>query len=208
MVGLDYSTSVLRAERCRTSPDVHFVRGDLQRPPFALEVFDVILSNGVLHHSPNTYKTFVEVAKLAKAGGRFYLWLYRKQDMFNKRYILYPVVDLARMFVSRTPERVQRLMVEAFALTTLAVDRVRGRPRDTSWQERVVGAFDSMTPRWRHYHTPLEVSYWFFLNGYSSACITHWDNPYGFGMVAVKKPQEDAPGVNFGKTGVVRRYWT
>jgi 2-polyprenyl-3-methyl-5-hydroxy-6-metoxy-1,4-benzoquinol methylase len=207
VVALDYSTSVFTAEKYRKSPDVHFIRGDLQTPPFDKGTFDLVISNGVLHHTPNTYRTFIEVSKLVKPEGRFYLWLYRKSEKFFRRYIFYPVFELTRTIVSRIPNGPQRVIVKAYALALMVLHKALGKHKDLSWPERVVVAYDNLTPLWRHYHTPLELSYWFFLNGYSSPTITHWDNPYGFGMVAKRKTQEDTPGVNFGNTASVKRYW-
>jgi SAM-dependent methyltransferase len=198
VIGLDYSTSVFTAERHRQSSHVHFVRGDLQAPPFQADTFDLIISNGVLHHTRRTYSTFIEVARLAKPGGRFYLWLYRRPETFAKRYCLYPATDLARRVVSRMPGRFEAAAVKVFTGALFAWHSVRGRARPLSWQERLIGAYDTLTPRWRHYHTPIEVANWFFRHGYSAPVLTHWDNPYGFGMLAMKHPQDKAPGVHFG----------
>lgn len=209
VVALDYSAAVAAAEKRRKAPNVHFVRGDLQAPPFDAGTFDIVVSNGVLHHTPDTYKTFVEVAKLVKPGGKFYLWLYRKPEAFFRRCCLYPALDFVRTITCRLPRRLQSLVVKSGALTVIVMHKVLGRYKDRSWSwpEMVVSAYDAFTPRWRHYHTPLEVSCWFFMNGYSCPTITHWDNPYGFGMVATKRPQADTPGVNFGRATVAQRCW-
>jgi len=207
VVGFDYSSSVFAAEKHRKSSDVHFVHGDLQTPPFDKGSFDLVISNGVLHHTPSTYRTFIEVAKLVKPGGRFYLWLYRRSERFLKRQFFYPGFELTRTIVSRMPNGPQSAVVKAYAFALMVLHRVIGKYEELSWPERVVGAYDSLTPRWRHYHTPLEVSYWFFENGFSLPTITHWDNPFGFGMVATKAPQKETPGVHFGKTGIGKRYW-
>src|SRR5262245_39407177 len=192
VVGFDYSTSVFRAEGARQSRRVSFVQGDLQAPPFGLETFDLVISNGVLHHTRDTFTTFGAVAKLVKPGGRFYLWLYRWR-------IAAVVADVPRMVVSSLPSRLQGVAVKAYAAALLGWHRLRRRRAERSWPERVVDAYDTVTPRHRHYHDPLEVSRWFFLNGYAAAKLTHWDNAYGFGMVAVKEAQPDTPGPNFGK---------
>jgi SAM-dependent methyltransferase len=191
VVALDYSTSVFGAERRRKAPNVHFIRGDLHAPPFDPNTFDIIISNGVIHHTPNTYKTFIQVAQLAKPGGRFYLWLYPKPERFLKRYLLLPVGELLRTIATRLPRGPQMLKGYVFALMSL--HKILGRHKDYPWPERVVGAYDSLTPRWRHYHTPFDVSGWFFKNGFSSPTLTHWDTPYGFGVVATKKAHGDTP---------------
>ena len=64
----------------RKLPNVHFIRSILRTPPFDAETFDIIISMGS-HHTPATYKTFCAVARLAKPGGRFYLWLYRRPEI-------------------------------------------------------------------------------------------------------------------------------
>lgn len=207
VVAMDYSTSVFAAEKCRRSPNVHFLRGDLQAPPFDVNSFDIIISNGVIHHTPNTYKTFTKVAQLVKPGGHFYLWLYRKPEKYFKRYLVYPLLDLLRQVASRLPSGPQAVMVKTYAAALLGLHKITGKRSQFSWQERVVQAYDTLTPRWRHYHTPLELSYWFFMNAYSHPTITHWDNPYGFGILATKKAQTDTPGTNFGRQRVAKRYW-
>jgi 2-polyprenyl-3-methyl-5-hydroxy-6-metoxy-1,4-benzoquinol methylase/uncharacterized protein YbaR (Trm112 family) len=210
VVGIDYSTSVFNAERHMQSSNVHFIQGDLQAPPFNPETFDIIISNGVLHHTASTYKTFCEVAKLAKPGGRFYLWLYRRPERFLRRYFFWPTIDLIRGVVTRLPYRSQAIAVKSYAVALLALHKILGKYRNDryrSWPERVVDAYDSVTPRWRHYHTPAEVAHWFFTNGFSRPTLTHWDNPIGFGMVATKIVQGETPGINFGKKHVIKRYW-
>ncbi len=115
VVAMDYSTSVFAAEKSRRSPNVHFLRGDLQAPPFDVNSFDMIISNGVLHHTPNTYQTFTKVAELVKPGGHFYLWLYRKPEKFVRRYLVYPALELTRTAVSRLPSGPQAIIVKAYA---------------------------------------------------------------------------------------------
>ena len=208
VVGLDFSTSVFTAEKRRQSQNVYFLRGDLRTPPFAPETFDIIVSNGVLHHTPSTYEAFSQVAKIARTGGRFYLWLYRKPHTGLRRFLLYPAIETTRFIVARMPHLIQPFVIRAFTAVVMAFHKLLGRHSGISWQERIVDMYDLLTPLWRHYHTPTEVSYWFFENGYGAASLTHWDNPFGFGMVATKGPQAQTPGINFEREQVKRRFWT
>ena len=207
VVGIDYSTSVFEANRRKQSKKVFFVQGDLESPPFKSGVFDIIISNGVLHHTPDTHRTFNEVTRLVKEGGRFYLFLYRRPEAFMRRYILYPAIDLARLIISRLPKKPQNLAVRLYAFSILLIHRLMGKGKDITWHERVVGAYDSLTPQFRHYHTPIEVCMWFFENGFSHPLLTHWDNRYGFGILGFRIPASDTPGENFGKIEVRKRYW-
>src|SRR5688572_22655995 len=86
MIGIDFSTSVFHAEKRRKSETCCFIQGDLMSPPFREKTFDIIVSNGVLHHTPNTEITFRSVAKLVKQNGKFYLWLYSRKGNFYWRF--------------------------------------------------------------------------------------------------------------------------
>jgi hypothetical protein len=101
-------------------------------------------------------------------------------------------------------------VVKSYAGVLMILHKLRGKytqRRHRTWEERVILSYDTLTPRYRYYHTPLEVSSWFFANGFSRAILSHWDNPFGFGVVATRIPQADTPGVNFGKGPVQERHW-
>ena len=205
VIGIDYSTSVFAAEKHRTASSVHFVRGDLGMPPFEHGIFDIVFSSGVLHHTPDTRATFMQVAKLAREGGKFYVWLYRRSKRLRHR-LLHLREDVLRPICSRLPGPLRDAVVHADAGILWFLTRAfRTRTRQ-SYDEHVVGSYDLLTPRyaWSH-HTPYEVSSWFLDSGYSAPTLTHWDNPNGFGMVAAKVALPDTPGVNYGKRGEVAR---
>jgi SAM-dependent methyltransferase/uncharacterized protein YbaR (Trm112 family) len=200
VIGLDLSTGVFHAEQRRQSQLVHFVEGDLLRTPFAPETFDLVISIGVLHHTPNAHKAFAEIAKLVKSSGKLYVWLYRRPEGILLRYLKYPLLDSARRVVSRLPARLQALCVKSYAKLVQSFHRFKGSYDGIAFPEYVVAAYDDLTPQWRSYHTPWEVCRWLFDAGFSAPVLTHWDNPYGFGLVATKTAQRVTPGIHYGKS--------
>ena len=198
VIGLDYSASVYAAEKRRKSDSVHFIRGDLQQPPFAPGSFDRIICIGVLMCTPDTVKTFNAVAALVKPGGKFYAWVYRRPEHFLGRYIKVPIYDFMRFVICRLPSTVQATVVRAYARLVRLSHNVRKGENPIPLHEYIVSAYDDMTPMWRRYHTPFEMSRWFRECGYSQQTMTHWDNPYGFGMVATKVPVDQVPGIHVG----------
>jgi SAM-dependent methyltransferase/uncharacterized protein YbaR (Trm112 family) len=181
VVGIDFSSSVIGAEARRGSSTVHFLRGDLLSPPLKLDSFDAAIPIGVLHHTPDTRRTFDQVARLVKPGGRFYVWLYRKPDGIVRRYFRTPLFDIARTIITRMPENLKNTIVKAYAYLVRTLHRCCNPSVSIPFEEYLVAAYDDLTPRWRHYHNPIEVSRWYHDNGYSSPVLSHWDNPYGFG---------------------------
>lgn len=56
-----------------------FEYGDMVNLKYPAESFDVILAEGVLHHTDSTENAFKAVAKHLKTGGRFMGYIYRKK---------------------------------------------------------------------------------------------------------------------------------
>lgn len=80
--------------------NIIFVCGDIFDDIFIEEQFDVVLCNGVLHHTKNTFKSFGESIKWVKKNGYILLGLYNKigrirtfirkylQKLFGKKYLM------------------------------------------------------------------------------------------------------------------------
>jgi SAM-dependent methyltransferase len=81
--GIDVSNSVDVAKRRFDKTSVNtkgfFMQEDIANLPFTERMFDVVFSEGVLHHTDNTEKTFAHLAKLLKPGGLFMFYIYRKK---------------------------------------------------------------------------------------------------------------------------------
>jgi ubiquinone/menaquinone biosynthesis C-methylase UbiE len=58
-----------------------FLNGDAEHQPFRSEIFDVVYSHGVLHHTPDTERTIAEVHRLLKPGGKAIIMLYARESL-------------------------------------------------------------------------------------------------------------------------------
>lgn len=188
--GVDFSNSVFFSEKNRQSKNVCFIKADLRYLPFSNDFFDVVFSNGVIHHTDNTKKTFDLITPTIKKGGVFYIWLYSRKGRFLWRFKR-RIYDFIRLIVCRFPNKAQKITVNFFSrILSLFV-------KNKSLDEIKIDMFDSITPRWRFYHTPEEVSFWYYHAGFGPVTLTHFDNVYGFGVMAVKDKQNQTPGENF-----------
>ncbi len=196
-VGIDYSDSVFANARRDVANNLLFVRGDLQAPPFRDEAFDVVVSNGVLHHTSNTRRAFDALAPTVAPEGSFYIWLYRDSKAGNLfRRMLRKTVMGTRRFISPLPKIVHVPIVYTFAAGMKLWSRYAWPDKRYRFSELLVTAHDSLTPKYRTNHSATEVAEWYFENGFGPIILSHWDNRTGFGVVARRIPQSRTPGLN------------
>lgn len=123
---------------------VRFVQTDLHHPALRDGSFDVVLSAGVLHHTPDPRAAFARVARLARPGGTIVLGLYNA--------------------FARIPLRLRRLIARATGFRWIPFDPVlRDRRQDPARHEAWLR--DQYCHPEEHRHTLAEVQRWFAENG-------------------------------------------
>src|SRR5688572_1951154 len=186
VVALDLSTGLEKGQAFRdiykkaVRENVHFVQADLQKPPLAPGSFDIIHSGGVLHHTPNTLKTFRALCPLLKGGGTFYVWLYK----FEK--IVTPVVNSMRAITTRIPAGLFARIADATAVPFIGfcwtVNKLGIRRYETiSRREAALAVHDIFGAPYAHYHSYEEVSGWYEAEGFDEVWGCN-DDRRGFGV--------------------------
>jgi len=85
VVGLDITDSVDIAARDFGGPqNLHFVQGDLETPPFAPAIFDLIVADQVIHHTTDCARTFATLATLLAPGGELAVYVYRRKALIRE----------------------------------------------------------------------------------------------------------------------------
>jgi len=79
-VGVDISAAIDTAyERLQAIEGTSFVQADILALPFAPSSFDLVFSEGVLHHTPSTEAAFKALARLLRPGGEIMIYVYRRK---------------------------------------------------------------------------------------------------------------------------------
>jgi SAM-dependent methyltransferase len=65
-------------ENTRLLPNCHVVQADLMDMPFAGGVFDFVIADGVLHHTPSTKSSVQAIVKQVRPGGQVFFYVYRR----------------------------------------------------------------------------------------------------------------------------------
>jgi SAM-dependent methyltransferase len=170
-VGMDYSLAIDAAQANVGGRDnVHFVQADIFNLPFADRAFDLIISLGVLHHTPDARRAFGALPRVLKPGGKLSVTVY---DAGNKVYVAN--TRFWRKFTTRLPRRTLHTLSYAAAplyyLWTLplvgwAFRTIAFISLERDWRWRVLDTFDWYSPRYMTWHTHHEVFGWFKDNGF------------------------------------------
>jgi len=107
--GLELSECVDEAAehaRSKGLANVTFVQADLMAPPFPGRGFDFVISEGVLHHTPDTRAAFQALAGLLAPGGEIAFYVYRKKAPMRE----FTDDHVRGLLQGRTPDDAWRLM--------------------------------------------------------------------------------------------------
>jgi ubiquinone/menaquinone biosynthesis C-methylase UbiE len=90
-----------------------FVLTDAERLPFASESFDVVYSNGVLHHTPGTVTAIREVHRILRPGGLAKVMLYHRRSLYYwSEIILHRGILRGHFLRGHSPEEIMSRYVE------------------------------------------------------------------------------------------------
>lgn len=167
--GADHTQAVDKAcELCRHLPQVRFVQADLKHLPFEPASFDFAFSIGVMHHDVDTRAVFEAVAKMVKPGGRYAVWLYRRnqawQEWINDR--------LRKRATKMNPDRLERWCAWGARLGGIPVvkqtlNKIVNFSAHSNFENRVCDTFDWYAPEYQHHHTVAELLDWFETAGFT-----------------------------------------
>ncbi len=101
-VGADISSAIdVARSRLGTIGGTSFVQADLLQLPFKEKTFDLIFSEGVLHHTPSTEKAFRSLLTVLAPAGEILFYVYRKKGPIREF-----TDDYVRNFLATLPPEV------------------------------------------------------------------------------------------------------
>ena len=188
-VGVDISAAIDTAcQRLEEIEGTSFVQADILALPFAPSSFDLVFSEGVLHHTPSTEAAFEALARLLRPGGEIMIYVYRRKAPAREYVDDYVRERIADLPPEEAWDRLRPLtrLGQALAELDTAVEvpedvELLGIPKGTYDVQRLVYwhfaklfwnptmtfeennhvNFDWYHPRYAHRHTEDEVRGWF-----------------------------------------------
>jgi SAM-dependent methyltransferase len=155
-VGVDLGRGPEEAGTSLDGESVHVVQGDVLRLPFADATFDLAFCDGVLHHTPDPRRGFLELARVTRPGGAVHVWLYPREGPAREA-----AFGAARRVTTRLPGGVLRgACFVAAPLTAGVRSYSRTRFPEATWGECAQVVHDWLAPALQSHHTQEEVEGW------------------------------------------------
>ncbi|MCA9084286.1 MAG: methyltransferase domain-containing protein [Planctomycetaceae bacterium] len=163
VIGADHSRAVDKARQlCWHLKDVRFVQADLKRLPLEPESFDFVFSIGVMHHDADTRKVFDAVATFVRPGGRYSVWLYRRNQWWQE------VINSGlRKLTTQLPSAVLKpfchlgAVLGGIPVVNRTLNKVVNFSAHPCYENRVCDTFDWWAPGYQYHHTVEELMSWF-----------------------------------------------
>ena len=115
---LDPSDAVFAAERLLAGTEnVRIIKASADDIPFSDNLFDFVMSIGVLHHIPDTRLAMKNCVNKVKPGGYFFVYLYYNLDNRGLLFkTLFKGMSVLRRMVSSMPARPKKLTCDILAV--------------------------------------------------------------------------------------------
>jgi len=190
VIGLELSECVDEAARHAREQginNVFFIQADLMNPPIKKESIDFIISEGVLHHTPDTKLALLSLVSLLSASGEIGFYIYKKKAPLREY-----ADDYVRQLIQDLPPdeawgmmepltELGRVISELNKTVTIARDvdvlGIKAGEYDLqrliyynmfkcywndrlSFEENVLVNFDWYYPRYARRHTEKEIESW------------------------------------------------
>jgi SAM-dependent methyltransferase len=198
VTAVDLEALAVTADTTRDlSGRIRYVHADVATMNLGCE-FDVVNCVGVIHHTDDPTRTFKNLARHLKPGGRMIVWAYAHEGNTVMRTVVEP---LRQRLLDRAPHSIiQRLSIALTALMWPIVHTVYRLPlpflpyyeyfgnfRRLSFRRNVLNVYDKLNAPQQHFLTRADIDAWF--------------NPFDFEDVHVSAYK----GVSWRASGTKRR---
>ena len=190
-VGVDIGMGIdIAQQHAANRRNTHFLQGDILLLPVRDSSFDLVFSDGVIHHTPSSHEAFKRLAKAVKPGGYLYIWVYPKGSAFweiSQAFL--------RIITTRVPPRLlYHLCFVPVPLLSLVPTYSATTLSNSSWLQCAQVVWDWYSPRYQWHHTQEQVLGWYLNEGFEDVEFL----PVPVGAIG-RKPEPRAAGPTGGQ---------
>jgi uncharacterized protein YbaR (Trm112 family)/SAM-dependent methyltransferase len=168
--GFDLNLALVRkGHLLYANPFINTAIASAFRLPLIPRTFQVVYSNGVLHHTYSTKEAFDAVEKFRREDGVICIWVYAYEDYTTGRMsaLVYVAEWTFRPTIARLPTFLQNLVVKLISLKHHRQWKSSGLGRDKwTYKDTEHSVRDRWTCLYAHRHSFKEVTMWFQEKGF------------------------------------------
>ncbi len=167
---IDLNFSLLNAAPgLRDRRGLHLVIASAYAVPFAPGTFDLVYSQGVIHHSYDTQRAFRSIVEFVRPAGTCFLWVYALEDHLAKHGFAGVIARLRwwselvlRPIISRLPSVLRSAVISTLGIVFHGYfKRIERHGKRWAWKNTMHRLYDDYAPRYAHRHGFNEVVEWF-----------------------------------------------
>jgi ubiquinone/menaquinone biosynthesis C-methylase UbiE/uncharacterized protein YbaR (Trm112 family) len=175
IVGVDLNFALLQKGRSSAAtPNFHLVIASLFHLPFRRASFDLVYSQGVIHHTYSTKAAFESIARFVRPGGHLFTWVYALESHLLpkgfKGLVLranWHAEGVLRPLISRFPKPLRDLVFTVLTTVCHPLIKTMVIHKDQwKWQNTDHGMRDWLSPRFAHRHSYNEFLEWYENRGF------------------------------------------
>lgn len=170
-VGVDLNAIESARKNTSAFPHVTLIEDDIATMDLQKQ-FDVVYSIGVLHHTDDPTKSFKNIARHCKSGGRVIVWVYSFEGNVLNRWLVEP---LKRLLIHALPRSIVWMLAHLLTalvyipVYTLYLFPLRSLPyfqyfqnwRKLSYKRNLLNVFDKLNAPQTHFLKRETVEGWF-----------------------------------------------
>jgi SAM-dependent methyltransferase len=168
VIGADHTRAVEKARQlCSHLPTVHFLQADLKKLPLEPGSFDFVFSIGVMHHDSDTRTVFDAVSKMVKPGGRYSVWLYRRNQWWQE------IINSGlRSITTKLPPKLLLpfchlgAVLGGIPVVNRTLNKIVNFSAHPNYENRVCDTHDWWAPKYQYHHSQDELIRWFSESGF------------------------------------------
>lgn len=156
-IGLDMAWSALYLSKQRHQSNYAYVKGDVGKLPFESNTFDYVFSFGVLAYTDIPFKSFGELYRVAKPGGKIGIWIYPKKEGITSA-LFSMVRNLCSLFGPKAIKQLANLIVPFLGILPT---RSNISLKNATWKQCREIVLVNIAPKQLVFPTESEVENWF-----------------------------------------------
>jgi uncharacterized protein YbaR (Trm112 family)/SAM-dependent methyltransferase len=167
---IDLNFAVLKSgEIFKSKQHIHLIISSLFHLPLKPSSFDLVYSQGVIHHTFSTVEAFKSIASYARSGGHLTIWIYglgdhfvRIEDLGLLVRVVYIAECILRPLISRSPKMLRDIFFGIVGIICHPIMKMMVRHKE-KWQLENTkhSVRDWLSHKYAHRHSYNEVFEWF-----------------------------------------------